>query len=327
MLKDSYQRNIEYLRLSVTDLCNIRCWYCMPEQGIVKKAREEILSFEEIIRLVSIFAALGIHTVRITGGEPLVRKNLPFLIKQLKEITGIREVCLTTNAMLLAGYAAALSQAGLDRINIHLDTLEEQKFFKITRGARLDTALAGLTAVIRTGFKAVKLNAVLQKGVNDDEIETLTRFAAECGAVIRFIELMPIGPGKDREQQFMPTQIVIDRLTEHWTLLPYGKRLGSGPAEYFKVVELGSVIGLIHPVSRPFCAQCNRVRVSADGHLQDCLAYEGNVSLRTLLRNPQATDEDIVTAIQVAIGMKREDHSGFLLPQYKKTCGMYGIGG
>ncbi len=323
MLTDRFQRKIEYLRLSITDLCNIRCHYCMP----AKQTHENILRFEEITRLVSIFAESGIRYLRITGGEPLVRKDLPKLIYQLNALSSLEEITLTTNALLLWQQAESLKAAGLKRINVHLDTLREDRFRAITRWGNLSTALAGLKTAEAVGFSPIKLNVVLQKGINDDEVTSLARFAAERNYIVRFIELMPIGPGKELQKHFLPASFVKEQLTKQWTLIPYGGRLGQGPAEYFKIVELNSVIGLIHPVSQPFCDQCNRIRMGADGRLQDCLAYDESIDLRQLIRTPGVSDEEIANAIQQIMGIKREDHGGFLLPQYPATCGMYGIGG
>ncbi|MCE9625745.1 MAG: GTP 3',8-cyclase MoaA [Deltaproteobacteria bacterium] len=327
MLCDSYQRKIEYLRLSVTDLCNLRCRYCMPLEGAVKKEREDILSFEEICRVVSAFARLGVKTVRLTGGEPLLRKDLPRLVAMLREIPGIEELLLTTNGVLLAGMAAELKRAGLTRVNVHLDTLNAEKFSQITRWGRLAEVLAGIKAAREVGFSPIKLNVVLMKGWNDGEIEDLLRFAADENLILRWIELMPIGPGKDLQENFLPSAWVLERLREKYHLSPYGKRLGRGPAEYFKVFELNAVVGFIHAVSQPFCEQCNRVRLSADGRVQDCLAYDESEGLLELLRRPGTEDSDIDGKIARMIQVKRPDHGGFLMPACTATAGMYGIGG
>lgn len=327
MLCDAFQRKIEYLRLSVTDLCNIRCKYCMPLEGAVKKEREDILSFEEIHRLVAAFVRLGVKSVRITGGEPLVRKDLPHLIKMLHPIPGLEEILLTTNGILLKDQAAALRAAGLRRINIHLDTLDGYKFTQMTRLGNIQNVFAGIEAARNAGFSPIKLNAVLLKGYNEDEGESLLRFSAEKKLILRFIELMPIGPGKEMGASYLPTGVMREKLSQKFTLLPYGQRLGLGPAQYCKVVELNSVVGFIHPVSEPFCEKCNRVRLSADGRLQDCLAYDESFSLRDLLRTPGSTDAQLENKIREMITIKRPDHGGFLLPQCPATTGMYGIGG
>ena len=327
MLHDAYRRRIEYLRLSVTDLCNLRCLYCMPISGAVKRDREDILSFEEIFRVVSIFARLGVKGLRLTGGEPLARRDLPRLIRMLRKIPELEEVSLTTNGVLLADQAADLKNAGLDRLNIHLDTLDPVKFASITRWGSLERVLAGIHAAREVGFSPIKLNAVLMKGWNDDEIEGLLRFAVAQGVILRWIELMPIGPGKEMSERFLPSVWVKERLQEKYRLLPYGRRLGRGPAEYFKVAELNAVVGFIHAVSQPFCESCNRVRLSADGRMQDCLAYDESDTLLEFLRRPGTDDSDLEAKITRMIQVKRPDHGGFRLPACTATAGMYGIGG
>lgn len=327
MLKDSYQRKIEYLRFSVIDRCNIRCQYCMPLEGLEKTDRNRILSFEEITRIVEAFVELGVKSVRLTGGEPLVRKNLPDLVAKLSRVEGLEDLLMTTNGILLKDYAYDLKVAGLTRINIHLDTLDPDRFREVTRLGSIEMVLEGIEAALAAGLHPIKINSVLQKGINDQEIESLVRFAAHQGLILRFIEIMPIGLGKNMNDQFLEAQYVLDTLAEKFTLVPFGKRLGPGPAEYYKVVELDSVIGLIHPVSKPFCDACNRVRMSADGGFQDCLAYEESTSLREVLRDPATTNDVLKEKIKEMITVKRSDHGGFLMPKCTATRGMYGIGG
>ncbi|MCC6272090.1 MAG: GTP 3',8-cyclase MoaA [Deltaproteobacteria bacterium] len=327
MLCDGYRRKIEYLRLSVTDLCNLRCRYCMPLEGAVKRERSDILSFEEIARVVAAFARQGVKGVRLTGGEPLLRKDLPRLIEMLHAVPGIEELSLTTNGVQLAAQAEALRRAGLDRVNVHLDTLDPEKFRQITRWGRLEEVLAGLRAAKEAGFSPLKLNAVLIKGWNDSEAEAMLRFAAQEGLILRWIELMPIGPGLEMSDRFLPSSWVRERLEKQYRLLPYGKRLGRGPAEYYKVFELNAVVGFIHAVSEPFCEKCNRVRLSADGRLQDCLAYDESESLLDLLRRPGVREADLEAKILRMIQIKRPDHGGFRRPACNATAGMYGIGG
>ncbi|MFO1464389.1 MAG: GTP 3',8-cyclase MoaA [bacterium] len=327
MLCDGYQRPIEYLRLSVTDLCNLRCRYCMPLEGAVKREREDILNFEEIARVVAVFARLGVKSVRLTGGEPLIRKGLPRLVAMLRAIPGIEDILMTTNGILLEDFAAELKAAGLTRINVHLDTLRPERFSSITRWGKLDDVLAGIAAAKAAGFSPIKLNAVLLKGGNEDEVEELLAFAAREGLILRFIELMPIGPGREMEPSFLPSAVVKGRLAEKYHLLPYGRRLGRGPAEYFKVFELNAVVGFIHAVSEPFCESCNRIRLSADGRVQDCLAYDESEGLLDLLRRPGSTEAELEAMLRRMISVKRADHGGFLQPNCQATAGMYGIGG
>jgi cyclic pyranopterin phosphate synthase len=327
MLCDGFQRKIEYLRLSVTDLCNLRCRYCMPLQGAVKRPREDILSFEEITRVVAAFIRLGVRSVRITGGEPLVRKDLPRLIGMLHQLKGLEEILLTTNGILLKDQAAALKASGLKRINIHLDTLDGCNFTQMTRWGNIQDVFAGIEAAKQAGLAPIKLNTVFMKGYNDWEVESMVLFAAERNLVVRFIELMPIGPGREMKGLFLPASTVRERLSQRWTLIPFAPRLGRGPAEYFKVIELNSVIGFIHPVSKPFCETCNRVRLSADGRLQDCLVYDESISLGKLLKQPGTTEDAIEQTIRRLITIKRPDHGGFSLTQCPATSGMYEIGG
>ena len=327
MLRDGFQRKIEYLRLSVTDRCNIRCRYCMPESGIRGSAKDQILSFDEITRLVSAFVELGVRSVRITGGEPLVRRGLPELISRLSALPDLEDLSLTTNGILLSDMAFDLKEAGLKRINIHLDTLDPERFQQVTRWGRLEEVLKGIETAQAAEFEPIKINAVLQKGINDQDIKTMALFAAQKRLTLRFIEIMPIGPGMALKENFLKTDYVLEELEKNFTLLPYGKTLGRGPADYFKIVELNSIIGLIHPVSKPFCDNCNRIRISADGRFQDCLAYEESTHLRSYLRDPKIGDDDIRKKIQEMMTLKRSDHGGFLMPQCTATEGMYGIGG
>lgn len=328
MLTDSYDRKIEYLRLSVTDLCNIRCRYCMPVNGVPHVAKERILSFAEITRLVRILSGLGIRRVRLTGGEPLARNNLPVLVGMLKQVKDIREVLLTTNGILLGQQAGALRQAGLEKVNVHLDTLQAEKYRYITHWGSVDAVLAGIRAAQRVGFDCIKLNVVMQKGVNDDEVEDLLRFATDNGLILRLIELMPIGPARFlMPRHYIPLEKIRDRLREKYTLLPLDKTFGAGPAVYYHVGELNAAIGFISPVSQPFCQSCNRIRISSDGRFQDCLAFDGGFSLRDLLRDPTWSDAMIAEEVCALIGGKRESHDGFCAKPSLRTPCMYGIGG
>jgi len=326
MLADGQQRKIEYLRLSLTDLCNIRCHYCLPPEGVAKSHYSEILSFEEITRMVNLLANLGIRRVRLTGGEPLVRKNLPALIRMLKTIDGLEEVLLTTNAILLAPLARELRASGLSRINIHLDTLDPEQFRRITRLGDIRRVFEGIEAAQREGL-SIKLNAVLQRGFNDANAGDLMEFGAERGFPVRFIEMMPIGPGKELPHLFISREEMIGRLSERYTLIPSTERLGLGPADYYRVKELGTLVGFISPVSKPFCDRCNRIRISSDGRFQDCLAYDGAFSFRDLLRNPEVSDETIAEEVKTLLQGKRAGHDGFVqLPSLATPC-MSAIGG
>lgn len=327
MLFDSFQRKIEYLRLSVTDLCNIRCHYCMPlEWG--GATRQKILTFEEIVRMVRILSELGVRRVRLTGGEPLVRKNLPDLVRQLKTLPKIREVLLTTNAVLLKSMAEPLRDAGLEKINIHLDTLSPEKFRAITRLGNIRHVFEGIEEAHRVGFTPIKLNAVIQKGINDDEVEDLLKFCANHGLILRLIEMMPIGPGRDlMPALYRPLDEILSRLREKYTMYLSGVRMGKGPAVYYKVNQLKTLIGFISSVSQPFCRNCNRIRISSDGRFQDCLAYDGTFSFRDLLRDLDVTDDRIAEEVARLLQGKRESHNNFTQSLEERTPCMMGIGG
>lgn len=327
MLCDLKNRRVEYLRLSVTDLCNLRCRYCMPIEGAPRFGKANILSFEEITRLVGILAKLGIHRVRLTGGEPLVRKSLPLLVEKIHSIPGIEEVLLTTNGLLLKDQANDLKAAGLARINIHLDTLSPEKFHAITRWGKIEEVFAGIQAARKAGFASLKLNMVLQKGMNDDEVPNMLRFAASQGMILRVIELMPIGEALNEENRFISVAEVREKLKEEFILLPSLSKWGKGPAVYQQVSELKTDIGFISPISSPFCDTCNRIRISSDGRLQDCLAYDGDLSLRDLLRDAHVGDDEIAAAIRRRIRFKADGHGGFFQKEGEKTPCMYGIGG
>lgn len=328
MLRDGFQRKIEYLRLSLTDLCNIRCHYCMPAEGIFRSHRRELLTFEEITRLVQILVQLGVGKVRLTGGEPLVRRDLPVLVRMLHGVEGLEEVLLTTNGVSLKSFAGPLREAGLKRINIHLDTLRRDRFLRITRCDELPSVLEGIEEAIRVGLEPIKLNVVVQRGLNDDEIEGLMHFSADRGLILRLIEMMPIGPGRElMPVHFISSAEIREQLATRYTLTHWVGRLGPGPARYVKVKELGLLLGFISPVSQPFCEGCNRIRISSDGRLQDCLAYDGSFSLRDLLRGSHLSDEGVAEKITLLLQGKREGHEGFVqLPVVRTPC-MSGIGG
>ena len=277
--------------------------------------------------MVRILSQLGIRRVRITGGEPLVRKGLPKLIHSLRQISGIEEVLLTTNGVLLPELAGDLREAGLTQINIHLDTLNPEKFNRITRLGDIGRVFAGMRAAQRAGFSPIKLNAVIQKGINDEDVEDLLYFAGENGFILRLIELMPIGEACRLPEAFVPLEVIRRRLERKYRLIPLTSPLGAGPAVYYRIVELKTDVGFISPVSQPFCKSCDRIRISSEGRFQDCLAYDGRFSLRDLLRNPAFSDEDIAQEIVNLLQGKREDHNNFVQEKEIATPCKYGIGG
>ena len=323
---DRYQREIHYLRLSVTDLCNLRCRYCMPD-GVEKLEREAVLTYEEFLRLAALFARCGIDIVRVTGGEPLVRKNVAQLVAGLKETPGIRRVTLTTNAVLLAEQLPALLDAGLDSVNISLDTLRPEVFRQITARDDFAAVQAGLQAALQSGLP-VKLNCVPQAGVNEGELEQLAALAKDNAMQVRFIEMMPIGYGaampcisgpelRARFARRWPELAPLSAAQEH--------ALGDGPAVYYTVPGWQGSIGFIAAVHGKFCASCNRVRLTSQGFLRPCLASETGCDLRALLRSG-ADDAQLLAAIRETIWAKPREHH-FNDSSMPATRGMYRIGG
>ena len=323
---DRYQRDIHYLRLSVTDLCNLRCRYCMPD-GVEKLEREAVLSHEEFLRLAALFAQCGIDTVRVTGGEPLVRKNVAQLVAGLKETPGIRRVTLTTNAVLLAEQLPALLDAGLDSVNISLDTLRPEVFRQITARDDFAAVQAGLQAALESGLP-VKLNCVPQAGVNEGELEQLAALAKDNALQVRFIEMMPIGYGSAMPCISGPE--LRARFARRWPeLAPLSPAqehaLGDGPAVYYTVPGWQGSIGFIAAVHGKFCASCNRVRLTSQGFLRPCLASETGCDLRALLRSG-ADDAQLLAVIRETIWAKPREHH-FNDSSVPATRGMYRIGG
>ena len=323
---DRYQRDIHYLRLSVTDLCNLRCRYCMPD-GVEKLEREAVLTYEEFLRLAALFARCGIDTVRVTGGEPLVRKNVAQLVAGLKATPGIRRVTLTTNAVLLAEQLPALLDAGLDSVNISLDTLRPEVFRQITARDEFAAVQAGLQTALESGIP-VKLNCVPQAGVNEGELEDLAALAEAHPLQVRFIEMMPIGYGAALPCISGPA--LRERFARRWpefAPLPAAQSaaFGDGPAVYYTVPGWEGDVGFIAAVHGKFCASCNRVRLTSQGFLRPCLASEAGCDLRELLRSG-ATDAALLQAIRQTIWAKpREHHFGD--NSMPATRGMYRIGG
>lgn len=266
-MKDSYGRNIYYLRLSVTERCNLRCRYCMPEDGICKKSHGEMLTEDEMILAVEAAASLGFHKLRITGGEPLVKKNILSICARAAGVEGIDEVCLTTNGTLLPQLAKPLRQAGVRRVNISLDTLDAEKYAHITRRGTLDAALSGIESAIDAGFDRIKINSVLIGGFNDSEVNALAELTVKYPVDVRFIELMPMCDSSEFGQAAMiPCEAVLERFPE---LIPV--KDDGGVAKLYRLPQGKGNIGLISPVSRHFCGTCNRIRLTADGHLKPCL--------------------------------------------------------
>ncbi len=273
---DSYGREITYMRVSVTELCNLRCRYCMPEDGVCKKSHEEMLTEDEMIQAIEAAASLGIRKLRITGGEPLIKKNIVSICRRAAAVPGIREVCITTNGTLLPALAGPLREAGVKRLNISLDTLDPEKFRYISRVGELEQALAGIRAALDAGFEKVKLNAVLIGGFNDDEIPALAELSRRYPLDVRFIELMPMYDSGDfGPEAFIPYKVVLEKLPELVEEAPDG-----GVAKLYRLPGAQGSIGLISPISAHFCSECNRIRLTADGKIKPCLHSGDEYSLK-----------------------------------------------
>ncbi len=305
-LIDPFGRPIEYVRLSVTDRCDLRCNYCIPKGFRDFEEPEDWLTFAEIERVIGAFGRLGVTRIRLTGGEPLVRKDLPGLAARLAALPGIDDLSLSTNATHLDKHAVALRASGVSRINASLDSLRTDRFKDITQG-KLDKVLAGLMAAKAAGFSPVKINMVVMAGVNDDEVEDMVDFCIEHDFTLRFIETMPMGTtGLSASEHYVSLQLVRKRLEKRFDLIP-GVMPGGGPARYVRVAGTELRIGFITPISQHFCETCNRVRLSVDGTIYLCLGQDDKLELRPLLR-AGATDQDIEQAILTAIARKPERH-------------------
>jgi cyclic pyranopterin phosphate synthase len=328
-LRDSLGRVHTSLRISVTDRCNIRCFYCMPNENVQFRPRDEILTFEEIERFVRVVSQMGVHRLRLTGGEPLVRAGLPRLVRMLAQIKGIDDLALTTNGILLTPQIAAeLRSAGLTRLNISLDTLREEVFQKISRREGLDRVLAGIAAAQAAGFQKIRLNAVAIQGLTEDEIVPLARFARDHSLEMRFIEYMPL----DAEQHWQSSDVLdgdaIRRTLEleFGPLIPAERSHPSQPAADFTYSDHNARVGLINPVSQPFCEACDRLRLTAEGQVRNCLFSTAEWDARALLRS-NASDDDLAALIRACVFAKAPAHGinteSFIRPQRA----MYQIGG
>ncbi|MBI3778090.1 MAG: GTP 3',8-cyclase MoaA [Gammaproteobacteria bacterium] len=306
-LIDSFHRAIEYVRLSVTDRCDLRCTYCLPENYRDFSEPEHWLTFDEIERVMRAFTELGVRRVRLTGGEPLTRHQLPELAARLRALPHLDDLSLSTNAVQLKKHARALFQAGVQRVNVSLDSLRPERFHAITRGGKLNKVLDGLAAARQAGLRPIKINMVVMKGVNDDEIEDMVNFCAGQDFTLRLIETMPMGDtGRSATDHYLSLEEVRRRLETKFELVP-AVMPGGGPARYVSVAGTNLRIGFITPISQHFCETCNRVRLSADGALYLCLGQEDKLELRPLLRQG-ISDEELKAAIRAAIARKPERH-------------------
>ena len=307
-MRDKFGRDLTYLRISLIDRCNLRCFYCMPHGALNPFKQEELLSMDEIGEIASIFAELGIRKIRLTGGEPLLRKNVPALVSQLKKIPGIQEVVMTSNGILLKHFANELKQAGLDRINISHDTLDRENFKQITGLDRLKEVLEGIEAVTQAGIRPVKINAVLMKGINDHEILDLLQFSVERAFDLRFIEWMPTATDihSVRENRFLSTESAKKIIEERCGLIADDSN-PHAPARTFKVEGTGSSVGFISPLSNVFCAMCNRLRLKANGMMKTCLHGKEDLDIRSLLRD-QTPREEIKKRIEETVFDRPKEH-------------------
>ncbi len=326
MLLDLYRRRINYLRISVTDRCNLRCRYCMPEEGIPLLPHDEILTYEEILRIVRVFAQEGISKVRLTGGEPLVRRGIVEFISCLSRIEEIKDLSLTTNGILLKELAQDLKKAGLKRVNISLDSLRKERFFQITRKDAFDRVWAGIEAALEARLSPIKINMVAIRGVNDDEIESFARLTLKFPFTVRYIEYMPSGNGEKWEGNILTIPQIKERLEGIGKLIPVPSDEWDGPARRFRIEGAIGEIGLIGAVSSHFCEECNRLRLTADGKIRTCLFSDEEIDVREILRKG-GSDADLKERLLVALRAKPERHQ-INTHQFKKCQrNMSAIGG
>ena len=291
-MRDQYNRTIDYMRISITDRCNLRCKYCMPEEGIEKVSMSKILTYEEILLICNAAVSLGITKFKITGGEPLVRKECTALCKDIKQIPGVEEVTITTNGQNLETYLAELMDARIDGINVSLDSLQEDRYRFITGGGDLTKALAGIDAAVASGIKT-KINCLLQKGFNEDEMLDFAQMAFDKGICVRFIEIMPIGFGKP--DTGLSNEVVLQRLQAAFPQLKEDRAIhGNGPAVYYHLEGQEGAIGLISAMHGKFCSECNRIRLTSQGQIKPCLCYEDSLDLKPALA---ATDPQAIKAV------------------------------
>jgi cyclic pyranopterin phosphate synthase len=325
-LIDRYNRHLNYLRISITDRCNLRCTYCVPADRLRRLSHTDILRYEEILRLIKVGVGLGISKVRVTGGEPLVRKGVGDFLANLSQIHGISEVTLTTNGVLLKDNIRRIENAGIRRINISLDTLQKAKFREITGDDLFDQVWGGITAARQSGFDPIKINVVALRGVNEDEFTDFANLTRDNPFHIRFIEYMPIGKARMRFGPPLLVTEIKERLRPLGPLVPIEKDPDDGPAERFKIADTAGEIGFISALSHHFCSSCNRLRLTASGQLRPCLLSDRQLDLKGPLRNG-ASDEKLAEIFCRAVANKPSDHSLTTNEPSGVTCQMSSIGG
>lgn len=301
---DRFGRTINYLRLSVTDRCNLRCCYCMPAEGLPMRSHAEILRYEDLLKIARAAAALGIEKVRVTGGEPLVRKGLVGFLQRLSAVSGLQEVSLTTNGLLLTDVAGDLKRAGVDRLNVSIDSLQPATYAQITRGGRLDQVMAGLRAAEQAGLK-LKLNMVVMRGVNEREVEDFAALSLQRPWSVRFIEYMPTIREQAWRSRVVPGAEILARLRSRFDLTPLAVSHMCGPAKPFRISGATGTVGIITPMSEHFCSSCNRIRVTSTGLAKSCLLADDNLDLKPLLA---ADDHALQQALRTVIGTKQACH-------------------
>jgi len=336
MPADAYNRSVKDLRISVTDRCNFRCTYCMPLDQYEWISKKEILTFEEITRLATLFVGLGVEKIRLTGGEPLVRQNLDQLVAKVAAISGLKDLCLTTNGALLAEKIDSLKAAGLKRINISLDTLDPEKFRRMTKRGDLEKVLEGIFAAKDHGLHPIKLNAVIERGVNDDDILELVEFSREHGLAIRFIEYMDVGNSNNwTSEKLVSKAEILEKISSRYPLREIGRDQGSAPSVDYEFIDGRGDLGVIASVTEPFCSSCTRARLTADGKLVTCLFSQMGHDVKALLRNG-TSDEDLVKFLSGVWQARRDRYSADRLeamrsshydPKSHKKIEMISLGG
>jgi cyclic pyranopterin phosphate synthase len=308
LLADQFNRPITYLRISVTDKCNLRCVYCMPERGLPWLPKSDILTYEEIVRIVTAAASVGVRSIRLSGGEPLIRKDLHRLVQAIAQIPGIEDIALSTNALLLEEQLPDLVAAGLRRVNISLDSLNAERFFELARRPGLDRVLAGIEAAIAAGLAPVKINCVVMRGKNDGEIPAFAEWTKHRAVYVRFIEVMPVHENLELQRDaYVSSDEILDRVRGIGELQPACGPGGNGPARYYAFAGAPGAVGVISPLSHDYCERCNRVRLTADGRLRLCLFGDYEIDLRTPVR-AGATTGQIEDLLRAAMLIKPERH-------------------
>ncbi len=325
VLTDRFGRTHSYLRISVTDRCNLRCLYCMPHEDMPFSPHHELLTYEELIKIARIFTRLGVNKIRITGGEPLVRKDLPSFIQQLKELNTLQLIAMTSNGILLEEYAKTLKTVGLNGVNISLDTLNQEKFVNISKRNQFDQVMAGINTALDTGFDFIKINVVVIAGINEDEILNFVDFVKDKPLNVRFIEYMPFKNNKWAQGRMIPYREIKEQIETHYPLEAIQSEPSAVAKDYALVGHTGTV-SFISSMSDSFCGTCNRLRLTADGHVKSCLFHSSEISLKEPLRDG-ASDEEIIGLIQQAVLLKQEAHEPMGVLEKVDNRPMITIGG